>query len=145
MRAVSSKNKTKERRKSLHLVNVCSFVCLFVCMFVLMALTPSTLSYLIHVKNIPIYVISRVLPGRNFKAGDCSQHFQPNLVITAVLIGTVDIYHSKIFSDFYLGLGSQGQRKTKPVGLIFTRTFQLTRMKFDMVLRKLTINIFSSI
>ena len=40
------------------------------------------------------------------------------------------------FTDLDLGLGSQGQHKVGPLGLIFLYTFQLIRMEFDMVLKQ---------
>ena len=41
-----------------------------------------------------------------------------------------------------LTLGSQGQRKPKSVGFIFSHTLQMIRMKFDMVLKQIKLDIF---
>ena len=37
-------------------------------------------------------------------------------------------------------LGSQGQRKIKPIGFIFSHTFHLIRMKFDVVIKQFKLN-----
>ena len=52
-----------------------------------------------------------------------------------MLIGTIDFYHLYLFTDLDLGERSQGKQKAKPLGFIFSRTFQLIRMKFDVVLK----------
>ena len=40
------------------------------------------------------------------------------------------------FSDPHLALGSQGQRKARPLGPIFSHTFSLIEMKSDVVLKQ---------
>ena len=57
-----------------------------------------------------------------------------------MLIGTIDFYHF-IPLSLILRLGSQGQRKTKLLGLNFLHVFQLIRTKFDMVLKQFNLNI----
>ena len=64
--------------------------------------------------------------------------------IFAVLIGTTtDFYHSLPLSvsDLYLGLGSQGQRRVKLLGFIFSHTVQLMSVKFDTLLTQFKLNI----
>ena len=39
------------------------------------------------------------------------------------------------------GCGSQNKRKTRPLGFVFWQTFQLIRMKFNMVLKQFKLNI----
>ena len=56
-------------------------------------------------------------------------------------IGTIDFYHFyTTLTDFDLAWGSQGRRKAKYFGLIFSHTFQLIRMKFDIVLKQFKLN-----
>ena len=40
------------------------------------------------------------------------------------------------FPDLDLTWGSQGQHETKPIGFIFSHTFPLVRMKFDVVMKQ---------
>ena len=54
--------------------------------------------------------------------------------IPVILIGTTDFLpFQTTYSDLDLGRVSQGWCKAKPVGFIFSRTFQAMKMKFEMV------------
>ena len=81
-----------------------------------------------------------VLRGKNFNVGHYTQTFKP-FFIPAMLIGTTDFYKFFItFTDLKRGWESQGQCKAKPLGYIFSHTFELIRMKFE-VLKQLKLNI----
>ena len=45
------------------------------------------------------------------------------------------------FTDLDLAWRSQGQRKAKPIGLIFSHSFHLVRMKFGVVMKQFKLNI----
>ena len=45
------------------------------------------------------------------------------------------------FTDLDLAWTSQDQRKEKPTGLVFSHTFQLIRVKFDVVMKLIKLNI----
>ena len=45
------------------------------------------------------------------------------------------------FSGLDLGLGSQGQGKAKPVGFLFSHTFQVNGVKFDVMVNQFKLNI----
>ena len=93
--------------------------------------------------NIGIYVISRVclsgwpaivsllsiLHGKSFHVGHQAQTFQPNSFIPAVTSSI--LYH---FSHLDHGKGSQGQHKTKTLGLISEHTVDLIRIKLGRVM-----------
>ena len=57
-------------------------------------------------------------------------------------IGTNDFNHFIPLSLTLIFTGeSQGQHKAKPIGFIFSQTFQLIRMKFNVVLKQFKQNI----
>ena len=91
---------------------------------------PFSVLFLNPMSNIDLcnVVCLAVLLGRNFNIGHYMQSFQPNFVMPAMPIGTIDFYH---FTPLSLVLGSQGQCIKKPVGFIFSRAFQLIRLKCD--------------
>ena len=77
--------------------------------------------------------------GKNFNIGDYTQTVQPFFFIPAILyIGTIDFYH---FISFSLTLILLGGRKAKPIGFIFSNTFHLIRVKFDVVMKQFKLNI----
>ena len=82
-----------------------------------------------------------VLRGKNFKAGDYAQSvqrifsYQPCL--WALLTSTV--LYCCHWPWPYLGVTRSVQRK--PIGFIFSHTFHLIRMKFDVVMKQFKFNI----
>ena len=76
---------------------------------------------------------SAILHGKNFTVGHSMQTMQPNLLVPAMLIGTIDFYRSVPLLLTLALLGSQGQCKTKPLGFIFSHTFHLLKVKFDVM------------
>ena len=76
--------------------------------------------------------------GKNFNIGDYTQTVQQFFFIPAILIGTIDFYH---FMSFSLTLTLLGGRKAKPIGFIFSNTFRLIRVKFDVVMKQFKLNI----
>ena len=70
--------------------------------------------------------------------------FNHFLFMPAMPISTNDFYHFIPLSVAFAlpgggggGGGSQGQRKPNLLGFIFSHTFQLIRIKFDMALKQL--------
>ena len=66
----------------------------------------------------------------------------------ALLSGSIDFYHFiplslilRIGGGGGGGGGSQGQCKAKPIGFIFSHTFHMIRMKFDVVMMQFMLNI----
>ena len=59
------------------------------------------------------------------------------------VIGTITITYiiSNPFNYLDLVWGSQGQSKAKPVGFIFSVSFQMIRVKFDEGLKQFKLNI----
>ena len=57
------------------------------------------------------------LAWKKINVGHCARTFQPVLFIPAMLIGTIDFYHT-IFIDLDLGWASRGQREVKPLDFI---------------------------
>ena len=45
------------------------------------------------------------------------------------------------FTDLDIAWGSLGQLKAKPIGLVFSHTSQLIRMKFDAVMKQFRLNV----
>ena len=64
----------------------------------------------------------------------------PNLFIPDMLIGTSTIQFGT-FTDLDLAWWSHGQRKAKHFGFIFSHTFHVNKMKFNMVLKQCKLNI----
>ena len=66
----------------------------------------------------------------------------PGLFIPAMLIGTINFYH---FIPLSLTLPFAGDHKVSTkqnlLASIFSHIFQLTKMKFDMVLKQFKLNI----
>ena len=59
-----------------------------------------------------------------------------------MLIGTIDFLPLDItFTDLELSWASQGLRKAKLLGFIFSQSFQLIMIKIDLVLDQLRLNI----
>ena len=94
-----------------------------------------------------INVMSRLRPARlegfsrrNFNSEHYRQTFRPALLIPVT--GTIDFYH---FSPFSLTLtllcSHKIRQKEKPVGLIFSLTFHLVRMEFDVMIKQFKLNI----
>ena len=75
---------------------------------------------------------------KTFNVGHYMQTFQPIFFTPAMLIGTIDLYH---FIPLLLTLALPGQCKAKPLGFIFSHTFHLIRMKFDLLLKQFKLNI----
>ena len=85
--------------------------------------------------------------------GHYTQTFQPNCFTPASLIGIIDFYRFKPLALTLTlpgrgrgqgrggGGGSQGQCKAKPLGFIFSYTFQLIWMKFNLLLKQFKLNI----
>ena len=99
---------------------------------------------LIRMKSILICVAFRVRPaGRpscmtfNFNVGHYEYTFSPNYFILGMLLGTIGLYH--FMSLLVIGRETQDQRKAKPLGFIFS--FQLIRLKLDLVLKHIKLNI----
>ena len=66
----------------------------------------------------------------------------PILFIPAMRIGTIDYCHLIPLSvTSTLAGGSQGQRRAKPVGFIFSHTSQVNGMKFGDVMKQLEFNV----
>ena len=67
--------------------------------------------------------------------------FQPNDFQPAMIIGTIDLYYFIPLSlTLTLARGHKISAKHKPHGFIFSHTFQLIRMKSDMVLKQFKLN-----
>ena len=104
------------------------------------------LDWVISANYIWLCVIHAVHQGgqpcmaNNFNIGDYMHTFKPNLFIPAMLVCWLLPFYTS-FTDLHLCLGSQGQRKAKPLGFIFVHIFQLIRMKFVMVLKQFSLNI----
>ena len=76
-----------------------------------------------------------VLHGKNFNVGHYTQTIQPNVFIPAIPIGTVDFYQFIPLSLILtLNGGHKDQRKETPLGFIFSHTFHLIRINFDVVM-----------
>ena len=83
-----------------------------------------------------------IMHGKNFNTGHYTQTFQPMFFIPAIHIGTIDFYHFiSTFTDLGHCCRSQGQCKAKPLGFIFSHTFQLIRRKFDILLKQFKLKI----
>ena len=86
--------------------------------------------------------MSRVcLHGKNFNVGHCTQTIQSNCVYLqylSSLLTSAILYH---FIDLDLVWGSQGLCKAKPIGFIFSHTFDLIRMKSDVLMKQFKLNI----
>ena len=96
--------------------------------------------------NIRMFVMScvclMVLCRKNFNVGCYPQTFQPDFFYTCRACRhhwLVPFYIT--FIDLDLAWGPQGQCKAKPLGFVFWHTFQLIRMKFDVVLKQFMLNI----
>ena len=57
--------------------------------------------------------------------------------VLAVLIGTIDFCDFMPLSMTLTLAGAQGQHKTKPISIIFSHTFHLIEMKFEVNLMQL--------
>ena len=97
---------------------------------------------LINVSNMCIYGTSRVRPagrqavlcGKKNERWTLRAMFNTKLVsYLACLQAPLTDHFYTTFSDLDLSWGSQSQRKAKPVGFIFSHTFQLIWMKSDIV------------
>ena len=67
--------------------------------------------------------------------------FKPNLFIPVILTGSIDLYHYyAALSGCGLSWESIGQYKAKPMGFIFSLTFQLIRMELDSVMKQFKLN-----
>ena len=64
-----------------------------------------------------------LLHCKNFKTGHCTQKYQPQFFILAILIGTTDIYHCITLSVTLTLAGGQGPGNAKPAGLFFSHIF----------------------
>ena len=83
-----------------------------------------------------------VLCGKNLNVGHYLQNVQPKFYIAAMLLGTIWLLpFCTTFTDLDIAWGSQGQHKAKPAGFIFSQTFPLIRMKFDMMMKQFKLNI----
>ena len=82
-----------------------------------------------------------VLRDKNFNTGHYMQNFLPNFFIRAMLLGTIDFCH---FIPLLLTLNLPWFTKSaqsKPIGFIFSHTFHLMRMKFDMAMKQFKLSI----
>ena len=82
-------------------------------------------------------ILPNVLHGENVNVGHYTQTVEPNFIIPAMFIGTIDFYH---FIPFSLTLTLSGYdrvcaKKTPAIGFIFSHTFHLIRMKYDLVMK----------
>ena len=66
---------------------------------------------------------------------------QPDLLIPAMLIGAIDFSHFIPLSQTLTLAWGHKVCKAKPLGFIFSHTFQLIRIKFDVVLKQFKLNI----
>ena len=81
-----------------------------------------------------------VLLGKNFNIGHYMQTIQPvsfSPCLFAQLTSAI-LYH---FIDLDHAGGLQSQHKVKPLGFIFSHTFQMIRIKFDKVLKQFQLSI----
>ena len=84
-----------------------------------------------------------ILHGKIFNIGHYT-NYSTNFLIPAMLIGTIDFYdfyHFITLTDLDLVWGSQVWHEVKPTGFIFSHTFHLSRMKFDVVMKQFKLNI----
>ena len=82
-----------------------------------------------------------ILCNKSFNTGHYTQTVPPNFFVHAMLIGTIDFYH---FIPCPLTLTLPGIHKIstkQSIGFIFSHTFQLIRMKFDVVMKQFMLNI----
>ena len=94
-----------------------------------------------------IYVISRVqpagrLPFQKLNVGQYTQTVQPIFFNTwhACRYHCLLPFHTT-FTDLDRFGGSQGQRKAKPIGFIFSHAFLFIRVKFDVMMKQFKLNI----
>ena len=93
--------------------------------------------------NLPDGWLAGCLAWQKVSIGHYTQTILPNVFIPAMLIGTIDFYH---FMPFTLTLTlpwGQAQHEAKSIGFIFSHTFHLIRMKFDVVLKQFKMNFMS--
>ena len=72
------------------------------------------------------------LRGKTFNVESTHRLFSYIMFIPSVPIGTIDFCHLIP----YVVTRSEGQRKAKPVGFIYSHTFQLNEIKFGMVMKQ---------
>ena len=88
-----------------------------------------------------MFVRPSILRGQTFNVGRYAQLFQPNPCIQAMRVGTITFYNFVPLSmTLTLAEGHKLSAKQN-VLVIFSDTFQLTRMKFDPVLKYVKLNI----
>ena len=102
-------------------------------------------SFYLYLENIGLYTISfvcvsaglagciSVLHGINFKAGQYVQILQPNLLLTVMLPGTIDLYHFILLSVTFTLVVVTRLVENKTNWLHFLSHFQLVRLKFIVV------------
>ena len=67
--------------------------------------------------------------------------FNQIFFIPAMLVGAIDFDDFVPFTDLDLAWGSHGQHRAKPSGFIFSHTFHLIRIEFDVVVKQFKLNI----
>ena len=102
--------------------------------------TRGSFSFLIHMSNIRIYVFSCVWLAtcKTLNIGHYAQTFQSDVFIPAMLADTINF---SLFTPHSVTFTMAGGHKAKPVGFRSLPTFQLSRMKFSMVLQNFRLNI----
>ena len=92
---------------------------------------------LIHHK-LCLYGWPAVLCGKNFNIRHYMQTVQPNFCISSMLIGTIDFFHLILHS---VTLAMPWGHKVSIKQNLFSHTFHLIRMKFDVVMKHFKLNI----
>ena len=83
-----------------------------------------------------------ILRGKNLTLDITCKLFDQVFFLTAMPISTISFYHFILLSlTLTLPFSSQGQCKAEPIGFIFSHTFHLSRVKFDVVMKPFKLNI----
>ena len=78
--------------------------------------------------------------AKTFNIGHYRQTVQPNFVIPAILVGTIDFYHGiPLLLTLTLPGGHKDSAK-QDILASFSRTLLLIRMKFDVVMKQFKLN-----
>ena len=99
--------------------------CMLWVMFGQAASCPAVCLYV--AKTLALYITCKLFCQICYTCQACRRHW------------LLSIYTAFTNHDF--ARGTQGQRKAKPIGYIFLHTFQLIRLKFDLVMKQLKLNI----
>ena len=69
------------------------------------------------------------------------KHFKQIVSYLPYLYLPLTLPFCTIFSGLDLGRVSHGQHKAKPLGFIFSHTFQLNEIKFGMIIKQFKLNV----